>query len=114
MTDKTIMNARSVGGDYFRLIHVRSTEYKLDHYLDLFNPEDYWIYKSSNHFRQVTTEDLIEFKYAAYIFFRKDLYDYTEIDEWIEFILEIEKSKFNYLIKPFPPREMMDKINVIK
>ena len=112
MTDKTIRSLRPVGGDYFRLVNARPYKYKLQYYLDQFNPEDYWIYKGTRKQRKVTTEDLYEFKYSGYTFFRKDLYDYTEIDEWIDFTLRF--GGFNYLSCPFPPREIMNRINIIQ
>jgi hypothetical protein len=112
MTDKTISNDRPVGGDYFYLKYLRSSEYKLDHHLNLFDPEDYWIYKLTSKQRLVTIEQLYEFNYSGYIFFRKTTYDNEYIMEWLRLITPI--NGMNYLTKPFPPREIMNKINVIK
>jgi len=101
MTSKTILNIRKVGGYYFTLYYLRRSELTLDFYLNQFNEEDYWIYKSTDKFREVTYEDLLEFKYANYIFFKKDIYNKEHIDKWVEFIDSIGGIKF--LNKPFPP-----------
>ena len=112
MTDKPISNGRPVGGDYFYLKYLRSSEKTLDDYLKLFNPEDYWIYKYTKEQRPITTQELYEFKYAGYIFFRKTTYDNEYIMEWLRLITPI--NGMNYLIKPFPPREIINRINIIQ
>jgi hypothetical protein len=110
MTDKTIANAGKVGDYYFRLKYIRNSNKKLDYYLKQFNIEDYWIYKSTGKQRQVSIEDLYEFKSAQYILFKKDKYDYKEIDESLKLIWE--KLTFMYLDKPLPPLEIIDKIKI--
>jgi hypothetical protein len=60
-------------------------------------------------------KELIEFKFAGYIFFNKKIYNDTEIDEWIQFYHE--ELKFggggsSYLSKPFPPKTLMKKIRI--
>lgn len=100
MTDKTIENIRKVGSYNFELIYSRRSELTLDFYLKQFNPNDYWIYKSTGKFRKVTYQELLEFKYASYIFFKKDIYDKEYINKWIEFS---NRLYIPFLSKPFPP-----------
>jgi hypothetical protein len=114
MTDRTIEKGREPGSDYFRLYYSRKGGRELQFYLDQFDINDYWIYKGSNQFREVSIEDLYEFKYASYTLFKKDVYNKEIINNWIDIILSIDKSKFNYLIKPFPPEYVKDKIRIIK
>jgi hypothetical protein len=45
MTDKTIGYVHVIGGDYFRLQHIRKSTNNLNYYLDKFNFEDYWCFK---------------------------------------------------------------------
>jgi hypothetical protein len=111
MTDKTIANGGKVGGDYFRLNHLRNSNKKLDYYLEQFNIEDYWIYKSTRKQKRVSIEEFYDFKYSGYIFFKKDKYDYKEIDEYLKIIWE--KLTFMYLIKPLPRIDIIKKIKVI-
>ena len=111
MTDKTISNINKVGGNYFGLYYLRSSKNNLDFYLEQFNIEDYWIYKSTRKQRQLSIEELYEFKYSGYILFKKDIYDYKEIDEKLKLIWE--KLKFMYLIKPLPSLSIIKKIKVI-
>lgn len=101
MSDKTIKNIKKVGGDFFILYYLRKSELTLYFYLNQFNPDDYWIYKSTRMFREVSYQELLEFKYAGYIFFKKDLYDKEYIDIWIEFVNIL--GGIQYLNKPFPP-----------
>ena len=100
MTTKTIVNARPVGGDYFRLINVRTSNKYLSDFLSLFNFTDYWCYKSTNLQRLVTYDDLLEFKYGGYIFFNKELYDKDHIDMWIMWCKNI--GGIQYLNRPLP------------
>ena len=72
---KTIENCRKVGGDYFKLKYLRRSNKYLSDYINLFNFDDYWCFKSSNKQKLVSYEELLEFKYAGYIFFKKELYD---------------------------------------
>ena len=104
MTTKTIINARPVGGDYFKLIYSRSSNLNLSDFLPLFNFEDYWCYKITNCQRLVTYDDLLEFKYACYIFFRKELYDKEHINMWIMwFRITYSNHLPQFLDKPVPP-----------
>lgn len=109
MTDKTISNINKVGDYYFRLFYDKiNSNKKLDYYLNQFNINDYWIYKSTRKQRRVSIQQLYEFKNACYIFFKKDKYDYKEIDEKLNLIWE--KLTFMYLIKPLPSLEIIKKI----
>ena len=100
-TSKRIENSRKVGGDYFRLQVRRISNLYLKDFIDKFNFDDYWCFKSSTHQRLVNEKDFLEFKYACYIFFRKDLYDVSKILEWVEWCKNI--GGIQYLVKPTPP-----------
>jgi hypothetical protein len=66
-------------------------------------------------FRRADINELIEFKYAGYIFFNKKYYNYIEIDEWIQFYHEELKlcgGDGSYLSKPFPPIYIKNKIRI--
>jgi len=101
MTDKSISNRRIVGGDYFFLLKQTGFNKKLKDYLPLFNFDDYWCYKTTNKFRQVDYQTFINFEYAGYIFFRKDLYIKEHIERWVEFFISL--GGIPYLTKPTPP-----------
>lgn len=96
-----IENGREVGGDYFRLIYSRKCNKKLEDHLSKFNPDDYWIVKATRHQRFVSYDELLEFKYAGYTLFKKDLYDIDKIFKWIDFFNEL--CGIQYLVKPIPP-----------
>jgi hypothetical protein len=100
MTDKSIVSVGVVGGEYFRLWSSNKGLGKdLNYYLNLFDPNDYIIYKATNNFRPISYDDFLKFKYAQYFFFKKDLYDNESIETWVEFC---NKLGVQYLIKPFP------------
>lgn len=96
------------------LIYSRKSTKNLQFYLYQFNPYDYWIYKSTRMFKRVEYQDLLEFKYSGYTFFRKDIYNKEDIDRWIEFLQGIKGGDFLYFDKPFPPMEYMEKIKIKK
>ena len=96
-----IENRRPVGGDYFRLGYDRICNKTLESHLKKFNYNDYYILKSSGHQRLVTYDDLLEFKYACYVLFKKDLYDIDKIIEWVDYLKSI--GGVQYLDKPTPP-----------
>lgn len=105
MTTKTIENRRynfrPVGGDYFNLTYARSSIKHLQDFLPLFNFTDYWCFKSSRHQVIVNYQELLEFKYSGYIFFKKELYSKDHIDMWIDWMKSIGGIQF--LANPFPP-----------
>lgn len=113
MTDKTISSGAKVGGDYFYLRYLRSSDKNLEYYLDQFNIDDYYIYKFTDRVRRVTDEDLYHFNYSGYIFFKKDIYNCEEIDDWIDYLKEYNMS-FKFLTKPFPPMYIREKIRIIE
>ena len=96
-----IENRRLVGGDYFKLMYVRKSNKKLEDYLKKFNYNDYWVLKGSRHQRFVSYEDMLEFKYACYVFFKKDLYDIDKIMIWVDYLNNF--GGMQYLVKPTPP-----------
>lgn len=101
ITDKPIYNLRKVGGDYFELIHARLFNKKLTDYLPLFNFDDYYCYKTTRYQVIVDYETFINFEYAGYTFFRKDLYKKEHVERWIEYTTSL--GGIQYLGKPTPP-----------
>ena len=101
MTDKTIRNDRQVGGDYFNLIYSGTKLNTLNYYLDKFNFDDYWCLKVTRNQKLVDYDELIEFKYSGYIFFKKELYDVDKILYWINWLNNI--GGINFLARPTPP-----------
>ena len=100
-SNKTIENGRPVGGDYFKLIYLRSSNKYLKDFIPLFNFEDYWCYKSTDKQRIIEYGEFLEFKYSSYIFFKKNIYSKENIDLWIKWMISIGGVKF--LVKPTPP-----------
>ena len=94
-------NLRKVGGDYFRIQKKTKSNNSLDFYTNQFNPDDYYIYKATNKFKEVSTKEFLDFKYAKYIFFKKELYDKNWIDLWIDWTTT--NSNIKFLDNPFPP-----------
>ena len=103
-TNKTIENTKQVGYDYFRLYHLKKSKKYLKDHLRNFNPNDYYIFKSTSKQRLISYEEFLEFKWSGYMFFKKDLYDINHINNWIDYWkLRGIKSRWFYLAKPFPP-----------
>ena len=101
---KTITTIRKVGGDYFRIIYDRGSNFYLKDFIDKFNFNDYWCFKTTNVQKLVNYEDFLEFRHASYTFFRKDLYDVNKILEWVEWSRIIFNGNgLYYLVSPTPP-----------
>ena len=98
---KTIENCREVSGDYFKLIYSRRSNFYLKDFINKFNFDDYWCFKTTSHQRLVNYEDFLEFKNSGYTFFRKDLYDSSRILEWVDWFKNL--GGLQYLAKPTPP-----------
>lgn len=103
ITDKSIYNLRVVGSDDFVLLYteIHPGRKKLKDYLPLFDFDDYWCYKKTRNQVVVDYETFINFNYAGYTFFKKDLYIKKDIDRWIEFFISL--GGIQYLTKPTPP-----------
>ncbi len=90
----------------------RKRRHPFSYYENNINFNDYYIYKSSGNFKEVSIEEFKEFKYAGYIFFHKELYSNIEMNESIEYLYSLGLS-FNYFNKPLPPLNILQKIKVI-
>lgn len=90
-----------VGGDYFRLINVRKSNLYLIDFIDKFNFDDYWCFKTTYIQKLVNYEEFLEFKYSGYTFFRKDLYNVDWIVEWMDWFKDL--GGVQYLVRPTPP-----------
>lgn len=101
---KTIENGRKVGGDYFILKNLRRSNLYLKDFISRFDFDDYWCFKATNVQKLINYEEFLEFKYASYIFFKKDLYDVNRILEWVEWSKIIFNGNgLQYLVIPTPP-----------
>ena len=101
--------------DWFSIIRSNKSSTPIEYYLDQLNLDEWYIYKMTGKFRRADINELIEFKYAGYIFFNKKLYNDAEIDEWIEFYhedLKLGCSGGSFLSKPFPPIYIKNKIRI--
>ena len=96
-----IVNGRQVGGDYFRLIFIRKSNKTLQEYIKDIDLNAYYILKYTRHQILVSIEELIEFKYSGYIFFKKELYNIENILDWCNWMKSI--GGIQYLTKPTPP-----------
>jgi hypothetical protein len=99
-----IFNARSgwdLKEDWFILIYNRDKKSRpLDYYLQMFDINNYFIYKSSGKQRQVSIDEFMKFEYSSYIFFNKKLYNKDNIDLWIKSFNIF--GGLQYLTKPLP------------
>lgn len=96
-----IENRRKVGGDWFNLTYSRRSRIRLCDLLHNFNPNDYYILKTSRQQRLVSTEDFLSFRHLGYTFFKKSLYDKDKILEWLYWYINLGGVQF--LVKPTPP-----------
>ena len=100
-TNKTIENRRQVGGDYFVIKYLRSSDKYLNDFVPLFNFNDYYCLKATGYQRLVSYEEFIEFNYSGYTFFKKYTYDIRHIMEWVKYFIKL--GGIQYLSKPTPP-----------
>lgn len=105
---KTIVNCRKVGGDYFGLASLRSSNLYLKDFIDRFNFDDYWCFKTTDKQRLVSYLEFLEFGNSRYTFFRKDLYNIDWIIEWIDWFKNLGGVKFlSCPTPPFPPQKII-------
>jgi len=92
------------GDKTISLQYVRRGKNTLDYYLKDINLDDYpFIYKNTNKQKQVSIDDLFEFKYASYFISKLNL------DDFLNYIKEVNISipyltattKFEYFIENF-------------
>ena len=103
-TNKTIINTRPIGGNYFRLIYERKYKTILGDFIDKFKFDDYWCFKLTNKQRLINYEDFLKFEYSGYIFFKKDKYNKDNIQEWIDWSIKVFSGHGpQYLNNPTPP-----------
>jgi len=95
-----IENRRQVGGDYFKLTYARRSNKTLQEHIKNLDLNAYWIMKATRHQILVSIEELIEFKYSGYIFFKKELYNIENILDWCNWMKSI--GGIQYLTKPTP------------
>ena len=101
---------RKVNGDYFYIKKLTSSQNDLEFYTNQFNPDDYYIYKKTDKFKEVFLKEFFDFKYAGYIFFKKRKYDKKHIDIWIDWFYK-NRFRILYLSVP-PPPYLPEKIKI--
>jgi len=97
---------------WFYLVKRSNVGEDIEYYLDKHNIDlnDYWILKCSNKFRFINKQDIE--KWAGVIFFKKDIFNKEDIEKWLDFHNSFD-YQLKYLNKPFPPIEILNKINII-
>jgi hypothetical protein len=103
------INSRKVGGDFFSISKLNNKGKDLETYTSCFNSDDYYIYKATGRFKEVSNQDFLIFKYARYIFFNKRLYDKNWLDLWIDWANK--NTNLLFIDKP-PPRFNPEKIKI--
>lgn len=100
--------------DWFKIIKSNKTKVELyvKDFLADFNFDAYHILKSSNRFRFVSKEEMLEMRHAGYIFLKKEIYTKEFLEGWLEFTQYGMTSDFKlkYMSRPFPPAYIMDLI----
>jgi len=98
---------------WFRLLKMRNYNESIDYYLEKYNIDldDYWILKYSNKFRFINKQDIE--KYAGVICFKKDIFNKEDIDKWLNLINNKLKVNCRFLVRPFPPISVFNKIKII-
>lgn len=107
---------RPIGGDHFRIKKIVTKQmktYLLDELINGLNLDNYHIYKMTNKFKRVTSEEFLIFEYGGYIFFNKVIYNLKDIERWIKWLYD-NKLDYHFLNKPFPPVEVLNKIQIKK
>lgn len=116
INEQRYTNLRPVGGNYFILKKYNSKKcitYTLDELIKDLKLDDYYIFKYTSQQRLVTNEEFLSFKNAGYIFFKKSLYNSDHIELWLEW-LKTNKLETKFLVKPLPPVEVLNKIQIKK
>jgi hypothetical protein len=99
---------REIGSDCFMIHKNKKAKLSFDELMKDFNYEDYYVLKATSNFRFIELNELE--KYAAIVFFKKELYNKDFIQRWLDFT-KLMDNKF--LNKPFPPEYMLEKIIVV-
>lgn len=123
----TISNFKDDG--YFYMIKDKNSNYDMEYLLDKhnINLDDYLIVKKSNKFRLLSINEIN--RYSGIICYKKDMYKKEDIEEWIYFLYYtyakdrttiidgngLGLNRFmKYLMRPFPPIAIMNKIRLIE
>jgi len=61
-----------------------TSKFNLDYYINNINLNEYYIYKTTRHQRQVSIQDFLEFKYVSYILFSKSQFNDYDIDYLVD------------------------------
>lgn len=98
---------------YFRFNKVNSSNESIESILDKHKVDinNYWIIKATRRFKLIDIEQIN--KPATIICFSKNLYSKEYIEDFFEFLIKIDLTS-SYLVKPIPPKQVLNKIKIIK
>jgi len=98
---------------WFRLLKRSNVNKSINYHLDKHNIDldDYFILKYSNKFRFTNKQDIE--KYAGVICFKKDIFNKEDIDKWLNLINNKLKVNCRFLVRPFPPISVFNKIKLV-
>ena len=99
---------------YFRLMKMSRANHTIDYLLNKhnINLDDYLLMKRSGNFKFINIEDID--KWSGIICFRKDIYCRENIELWLNFLYKDLKISLNYLDRPFPPIQILNKIKIVE
>ena len=99
---------------YFRLIKRNKANKSINYLLNKHNIDldDYLLMKSTSNFRFIGVEDIE--KYAGVICFKKHIFKKQDIELWIDFLYKDLKIDSKFLNRPFPSKEIYNKIKIVE
>jgi len=97
---------------WFRLLKMRNYNESIDDYLEKYNIDldDYLLMKSTGNFRFIDIKDIN--RWANIMCFNKEKFDKQHIQEWLDFHNSFD-YRLKYLVRPFPPISVFNKIKII-
>jgi hypothetical protein len=95
---------------WFSLVKRKTSKYEMQYILEKYNIDlnDYYIIKGTKLFKIINVDDIPN--YAGVVCFHKSMYSVEYINLWFD---KININITPYLVKPFPPEYMLNKIKII-
>ena len=99
---------------WFRLLKMTNYNESIDDYLNEYNIDlnDYFILKYSNKFRFIDVKQIQQ--WAGVLCLKKNMYNKKHINNWLDLINNKLKVNCLYLVRPFPPIEILNKIKLVE
>lgn len=99
---------------YFKLGKENKSNESFEYLLGNFKIDlnDYWVLKTSDRFRFLEKDQYK--KYCAITCFKKDLFKKEDIELWLNVIYSRLDLMIKFLVKPFPPVEILNKIKIVQ